>query len=277
MLLSGEADHILEPTFNVKGGIDEVIPSDLLAGSETSRLRSEVALEVATIAGAIEVLGTTPGVAPEVAASFARRRLRADGPIITGDDAAGREWRALRELARSGVCLELEFDRGSVFRPGGREHDVLTDGASWYKLTTVGCAGYWLSLADGQASLFPARPLQYLDRWAIHNRAFGDDVSVVAIADEGPWRQSIVIRQRHFAGKVPSQEDLSRCLRARGYRELDVRDPVGYGGKTFVSGEVCISDVRPANALFMEGDIVPIDFLVRRVRPDLVSRLQLRP
>jgi hypothetical protein len=271
------ADHILEPTFNVKGGIDEVIPSDLLAGSETSRLSDEVIHAITTNASASAILGSAPGVAPDVLARVTRSRLRADGPLPRGEDPAGREWRALRDIARGGGILEVALNRSLLQLSGGREHDVIADGVYCYKVTKVGCAGYWLSLEVGKPMLIPARPLQYLDRFALHNRVFADAVEVVAVAVAGEWRQSLVIRQRFVHGAPPTMDDLDSWLKKLEFVELDVPDLVGHGGKTYANDAVCLSDVRSPNAVYVRGDIVPIDFLVRRVRPDLVSRLQLRP
>ena len=55
----------------------------------------------------------------------------------------------------------------------------------WLKFTKSSAAGYAVDVVNGKPSMHPATPLQYLERWEIHNRLFYDDVELVGLHSEG--------------------------------------------------------------------------------------------
>jgi hypothetical protein len=82
---------------------------------------------------------------------------------------------------------------------GGREHDVKFDDASkrWVKFTKPSGAGYAVEMVSGRLLMTNATPLQYLERWRLHNRLFYNAVELLGLRTEGPEHR-IVISQKDF-------------------------------------------------------------------------------
>jgi hypothetical protein len=105
---------------------------------------------------------------------------------------------------------------------GGREHDITYDASSGscLKFTKPGRAAYVANFELGYPSLAPALPLEYLERQALHNEIFADDIRFVGVAGQ-PFHRRIVTRQTHICGKAASWEQIIRLMvDTLGFRKL---------------------------------------------------------
>jgi hypothetical protein len=98
-------------------------------------------------------------------------------------------------------------------REGGREHDLLFDPERrrWIKFTKPAAAGYSIAVTGESIDLYPATPLQYLDRWHIHNNLFGDGVELVGLAGSGHTRR-IVVAQPNVVGEDPTWGEIDEVF-----------------------------------------------------------------
>lgn len=112
----------------------------------------------------------------------------------------------------------------------------------------------------------PATPLQYLQRLALVNRWFADDVRFVGL-DVGPQPYTNRIRttQPHVPGEAPSPTALAGALRRDGFRQVFRHRSIGaYNAMTFRKGTLWLFDVRPSNFKWCDGVIFPIDVIAQR-------------
>jgi hypothetical protein len=196
------------------------------------------------------------GIDPETAASQLREILGASGKGqgILSQQRALLEW-AHREKRISNSHHEL-----SNFRPGGLEHLILHDvqGGLVYKLTYGGSFGRTVrKITNGLA---PASPLEYFDRWAIHNDLFSKFTQVVGIFDSAGCPQILVV-QKALQGEIPTISDVDTFMRLAGFKPLQNME---FAWKNDALG-VCIFDARPANFLSILGNPVPFDLIPVRL------------
>ena len=188
--------------------------------------------------------------------------LRSDGTYegISEWDTHTHQWQLLEEW-----CIVVDWP----LRFGGREHDVYYDQSSsrWFKLTKPSAAGFTIDICEGR--LFPllATPLQYLARWRIGNRLFGDDVAFHGVAITKGERR-LMISQRDITGETPEWQEIEDLFTNQyGMRRLHLAPGtlVGdYDARAYFRGRYGIFDVRPLNCVRTnEGGIVPIDVIPR--------------
>jgi hypothetical protein len=150
-------------------------------------------------------------------------------------------------------------------REGGREHDVHFDSASgrWFKFTKPSSCGYHVALVGNCSNLYPATPLQYLERWKIHNSLFSDSVELVGIGGQG-YSRRIIVSQPDITGDVPTWEEIHGAfVQQFGMGELALgRNLGGYDARAYFLGRIAVFDVRPANCVKVaSGAVVPIDVI----------------
>ncbi|WAC18828.1 hypothetical protein OVA24_16480 [Luteolibacter sp. SL250] len=95
--------------------------------------------------------------------------------------------------------------------PGGGEHKVIIDHVSSrvIKLTKPGLFG-----AQAEDAI------AYLERWALHNRAFGDDVAFEGLVTlPGEHAPRAVISQRYAEGRDATMEEQADFLNDKGFHE----------------------------------------------------------
>ncbi len=124
---------------------------------------------------------------------------------------------------------QVEFTLSSTHqaRGGGGEHLVFRrephDGLI-YKATWREQFGFVPGLdARGRWRLFPATPSQYLLRCGLANSVFGDDIRLLAIAQDqagGSDVPSIVTSQPFVIGSPPDEHEIARYLSALGFQPL---------------------------------------------------------
>lgn len=149
-----------------------------------------------------------------------------------------------------GRCLDPEAFELSCCCATGGEHVVLYDEPSGrvVKLTKPGFVGYYAEDAGA-----------YLLRWALANRAFGDDVALEGIVrlpqEEAP---RVVISQPFALGRDAAAPELAEFLRRHGYVEHD-----GIRWIHPVLGITVGDTLTAGNAIAAEdGAVIPIDLLL---------------
>lgn len=116
----------------------------------------------------------------------------------------------------------------------------------------------------------PATPLEYLERWRLHNRIFFDDVRLLGLRTEGHSHR-IVISQQDWGDNIPSWEEIEETM-IQDYllERLPLSETLGgYDARAYtiklIGRHTVIFDVRPLNcARSTKGLIVPFDVIPRQ-------------
>jgi hypothetical protein len=116
--------------------------------------------------------------------------------------------------------------------------------------------------------MFPATPLQYLERWSVGNNLFGDDAEFVGLSAD---RSRLIMSQRDVAGDAPTWDELDAAFAVQfDLRRLFPSRLLGaYESRAYFSGRIGVFDVRPLNCVrTSSGLVVPIDVI-----PQFFSRV----
>jgi hypothetical protein len=195
--------------------------------------------------------------------------LRPDGSYegVSEWDTNAHQWRVLKAWCDSQQLIQ-SLPTQSI-KEGGREHDVLFDDVTrrWQKFTKPWQCGYTVEVFDGYLSVFPATALQYLARWKIGNRRFGDDAGFIGIA-ESKAGERLMISQRDITGETPTWDELDTLfVEAYGMKRVRAKYEVSLGdyeARSYFGGRIGVFDVRPLNCVrATDGSIVPIDVIPR--------------
>lgn len=135
--------------------------------------------------------------------------------------------------------------------------------ATWFKFTKSNRAGYAVEVVGESLVMLPATPLQYLNRWRVHNFIFRDRVKLVGVSsyDGSPH---IVVAQGDLSGEAPSWESIEATFTGLlGLRRLDVGSYLGgYESRAYFNDRIAVFDVRPLNCVqSASGAVVPFDVI----------------
>ena len=113
-----------------------------------------------------------------------------------------------------------------------------------------------------------ASPIDYLERWALHNELFGDEVVFLgALSSDSGLR--LLIRQPAIAGSPATEEEIRRFFTSSGWRALMVDGNTAYFD---AERRVVISDTHRGNLVKMDdGLLAPIDLRVQAVSGALLG------
>jgi len=156
-----------------------------------------------------------------------------------------------------------------LFDPGQRR---------WMKFTKPSSAGYIVALTGNSIDLYPATPLQYLERWNIHDSLFADTVELIGLAGRD-YHRRIVIAQPDIIGEDPTWDEINDAFALRlRMRELVLNKQLGgYDSRAYFMGRIGVFDVRPANCVrTATGTVVPIDVIPQffsRQDADILKKL----
>jgi hypothetical protein len=157
-----------------------------------------------------------------------------------------------------------------VFARGG-EHEVFFQQRTqrYLKATRLDRhKGYGIALGSRTHG---ATPSEYLDRLALQNLIFDDDIRLERIvANNG---QPIIISSQPFIkGGAPTQEALDELMLGKGYERLDE-------GAYYDEGAgLLVFDLFPRNAIqAADGRIYPIDPVIQRITRDFGEFLRQAP
>lgn len=141
------------------------------------------------------------------------------------------------------------------------------------KQTWPGQFGWVPKLENGRWSLGIAEPLDYLERWILFNKVFGDEVRLegvflagqsMLIGDKTETISAIISQGWHHAADIqhpaPSEKELSLFLIKLGFESVEN----SFHGWQRAADSVVILDARPDNFIKTEKGIAPIDLPMLR-------------
>jgi hypothetical protein len=153
----------------------------------------------------------------------------------------------------------------------GNEHQVWfqAESASYLKATWPGFFGLLVVHRSDEEP--KASPIDYLERWQLHNELFGDRVGFLGVLDS-PSGLRLLIRQPAIAGAPATDEQIRQFFTAAGWMPFVVG-----GNLAFFDPEeqVVISDTHRANLILMaDGLLAPIDLRVQRISGSLLDTVK---
>jgi hypothetical protein len=191
-------------------------------------------------------------------------------------DHPARESRVVAEQARLLRWAE-ENDRLKIrhrllpeFARGG-EHLVFyrQSNQRYYKATLAERQkGYGIALGSYSRG---ATPAEYLDRQALHNRIFQDDIRLEYILENQGF-PIIVISQPGVKGGSPTQAAIDAMMRVKGF------ECIAPGAYYDSEAGLLIFDLLPRNAILTEdGNVYPIDPVIQRIDAEFAAFLRAQP
>lgn len=149
----------------------------------------------------------------------------------------------------------------------GQEHKVWFDptDACYYKLTHPAFFGLNVVYRD-ESDRF-ATPLQYLERWVLHNQLFGDAVEWLGCFRNEQAQISILIRQPAISGMPASDFEIDSFFKEADWLPFAIQDELAYFIPT---KSIVVSDTHRGNLIKLpEGLLVPIDLRLQKVKGSL--------
>jgi hypothetical protein len=223
------------------------------------------------------------GDSPETAAGDFRSLLAASGGIQSGGGAdpdylgqlRGLEaWAASRGELAGGEWL-------NTAQLGGAEHYIQhrKEAGRLIKITLPGQFGLRVRIAlppgklparlGDAIALRPATPLTYLDRLALHNRLFGDDVEFLGmVRRKGGF--SFVTSQIFLHGEKPTVAQIAAMMAGHGFRKLG--DANAYYR---AEDHLAVFDAHTRNFVLTDGLPVPFDVIPQTVSGRMEALLAL--
>ncbi|MBI5766681.1 MAG: hypothetical protein HZA93_02730 [Verrucomicrobia bacterium] len=157
-----------------------------------------------------------------------------------------------------------EFARGGEHRVFYRQSN-----RRYYKATLAERQkGYGIALGSLCRG---ATPSEYLDRQALHNRIFADDIRLEYVLENGGF-PIIVISQPGVKGTPPPQSAIDAMMSLKGFENLAP-------GAFYDCGKgLLIFDLVPRNAIqTSDGSVFPIDPVIQRIDSDFGEFLRAQP
>lgn len=201
------------------------------------------------------------------------RRVASAGRFQEGHPSYEEQLRIFVEYAEQrGLFLDRKPEE--VSRPPdeeGNEHQVWFIGSAglFVKVTWpdfFGLKVIYRSDEDERSS-----PIQYLERWDLHNRHFGDRVEFSGVLRTADGLR-LVIQQPAVAGKPASVEQIESFFTSNGWRPFSVDGNLAFYDPV---RKIAVSDTHPGNLVMMEdGLLAPIDLRVQALDDVLTDAVE---
>lgn len=153
----------------------------------------------------------------------------------------------------------------------GGEHAVYyrrSDRRYWKATLPDRKLGYGLALGSHVQG---ATPAEYLDRMAIHNRIFADDVRLEFVLKNGGF-PVIVTSQPGVKGEPPTQNSIDTLMLGKAF------EIIAPGTFYDQNQGLLVFDLFPRNAILADdGEIYPIDPVIQRINPKFADFLMNYP
>jgi hypothetical protein len=121
----------------------------------------------------------------------------------------------------------------------------------------------------------PATPLEYLERWALCNEVFEDDVRLASVVKWPDGALSFGITQPQYHGVPAEPRDIERFFLAAGWVRL--KDPSGHLAFFNYAFQVLVIDAERRNCYITQGELQPFDVILCRPGPELEEFLCIYP
>jgi hypothetical protein len=193
------------------------------------------------------------GIDPETAANDIREILAAGGKGsgILAQRRALLEW---ADKVRRRYSESFWIDEARV---GGLEHLVWHDTEFRLVRKATHCGSFGRTVRSLDRGLVPATPLEYLDRWALHNQMFAPITKVSGILEKAGGELSILIQQEPLVGDLPKEKQIADFMEHFGFTPLP--------GKRFAwmarASQTVVFDARPANFVLVDRTPIPFDLI----------------
>lgn len=216
---------------------------------------------------------TAAGIPLEAHVAELRRRREAVARLYDGSTYFREECEIFKQYAQENGCYLAHSPEIINRTPDdeGNEHQVWFDeaSASFYKATWPDFFGLLVMQRpheDDQAS-----PIDYLERWQLHNELFGDDIVFVGVLEiEGEMR--LIIRQPAIAGEPASLEQISDFFTNNGWLRFSTGGEIAFFDPI---NQVAISDTHRGNLILMsDGLLAPIDLRIQPLDGVLLEQVQ---
>lgn len=166
---------------------------------------------------------------------------------------------------------KLVPSRRHLFFARGGEHEVYFEKCSkrYIKATRLDRhKGYGIALGSHSHG---ATPSEYLDRIALQNKIFEDDIRLDLIV-ENKGKPIIITSQPAVRGEAPTQDELDGLMVGKGYERLTE------GAYYDEEKGLLLFDLFPRNAIQAADEhIYPIDPVIQRITPEFGQFLREHP
>jgi hypothetical protein len=147
----------------------------------------------------------------------------------------------------------------------GQEHEVWFDDNSKRVLK----ATYPQSFGNIISEDGVGAPAAYLERLALQNEFFGDDVRVERIVNEN-GKLRVVTSQPYITGKSATDSEIESYFENIGFK------PYSAGGKNFFYNpehNLLAFDAHRGNLINQDGNIIPIDVGIQKATPEIIDKI----
>lgn len=214
-----------------------------------------------------------PRCSLEAQAHELRRRCEAVSRFQGGHTYFEEEVGIFRSWTKETGCLldlpPAELSRTPDFE--ANEHQVWfqTESNCYFKATWPGFYGKRVVHAPDDSP--DSSPIEYLERWHLHNELFGDSIEFIG-AWESPQGMRLLIRQPAIAGQPASEEQIRQFFENSGWQPFRIGLDLAYFDPDL---EIAVSDTHPGNLVLMDdGILAPIDLRVQKLSPSLVDAVR---
>lgn len=150
----------------------------------------------------------------------------------------------------------------------GNEHQVWfrPQSATFLKATWPGHFGMLVVHRPDEEPA--ASPIDYLERWQLHNEVFGDSVEFLGVLDT-PDGMRLIISQPAIEGSPATLEQIGHFFTESGWRPFHIGGNLAYFDP---ERRLVVSDTHRANLILMEGGMLaPIDLRVQPLTGSLLE------
>ncbi|MEO7934497.1 MAG: hypothetical protein ABIT76_15215 [Chthoniobacterales bacterium] len=113
-----------------------------------------------------------------------------------------------------------------------------------------------------------ASPIDYLERWHLHNELFGDHVKLIGVVEEGR-QMRMVIEQQAIRGTPATLKQIGEFFTSHGWKRFTTTGEVAFFDP---ENNAVISDTHRGNIILMDdGLLAPIDLRVQLLSGTLLD------
>lgn len=217
---------------------------------------------------------TAAGIPLEAHVAELRRRCEAIARLYGGSTYFEEECEIFKRYARERGCYLTHPPEVINRAPDdeGNEHQVWFDepSSSFVKATWPDFFGLLVMQRPHEED--QASPIDYLERWHLHNELFGDGIVFLGVLEtNGEIR--LLIRQPAIAGEPATLEQIHGFFTQNDWLAFSVENEIAFFDPIH---EVAISDTHRGNLILMEdGLLAPIDLRVQRLHGVLLEQVRM--
>jgi len=202
-----------------------------------------------------------------------RRRCEADSRLQAGSTSYHEELAIFREFAETNKWLLSEAPAELSCTPDdeGNEHQVWFQPESLSFLKATWPNHFGMLVVHRHDEEPQASPIDYLERWHLHNEIFGDSVEFIGALNT-PTGMRLLIRQPAIQGKPATDKQIGRFFSESGWKRFQIDGDIAYFDPV---RSLVVSDTHRGNIIFMEdGILAPIDLRVQALSDTLLDIVQ---